>query len=86
MHLYFWVIWMCLSTATLSYIGNGRSSNDIALDMEKIESFGKTASLIKALKQIAQRTHNCGNKDIPKLKKVLLANTSVTCNDGSPAG
>ncbi|KAL5010032.1 hypothetical protein ScPMuIL_012337 [Solemya velum] len=86
MQLYWWVLWMFLSTASLSYIGNGRSSNDIALDMEKIESFGKTASLIKALKQIAQRTHNCGNKDIPKLKKVLLANTSVTCNDGSPAG
>ncbi|KAH3738687.1 hypothetical protein DPMN_045327 [Dreissena polymorpha] len=63
-----------------------RSANDINLDFEQLEKLGKTDSLIKALKEIAQSSHDCGVRDVPKLRRKFLSNDSITCNDGTPAG
>nr|XP_011418813.2 palmitoleoyl-protein carboxylesterase notum1 [Crassostrea gigas] len=59
---------------------------DMPLDVNKLESLGNTDTLMKSLKDIAQKSHNCGVKEIPKLRRHYLRNTSVTCNDGSRAG
>ncbi|KAK3588353.1 hypothetical protein CHS0354_003283 [Potamilus streckersoni] len=82
-----WLPLMCVVTIVFSRtIDNHRGKNDINLDFDKLENLGQTDSLIKALKDIAQRTHNCGVKELPKLRRYFLSNTSITCNDGSPAG
>ena len=67
-------------------INDPRSSNDINLDFDHLEQLGRTDSLIRALKQIAQSSHDCGVRDVPKLRRKYLTNDSITCNDGSPAG
>lgn len=59
---------------------------DMPLDVNKLESLGNTDTLMRSLKDIAQKSHNCGVKEIPKLRRHYLRNTSVTCNDGSRAG
>lgn len=59
---------------------------DMPLDVNKLESLGNTDTLMKSLKDIAQKSHNCGVKEIPKLRRHYLRNSTVTCNDGSRAG
>lgn len=59
---------------------------DMPLDVYKLETLGNADNLMKSLKDIAQKSHNCGLKEIPKLRRHYLTNTSVTCNDGSRAG
>ncbi|KAL3882516.1 hypothetical protein ACJMK2_028852 [Sinanodonta woodiana] len=82
-----WLSLMCVVTIVFSRtMDNHRGKNDINLDFDKLENLGQTDSLIKALKDIAQRTHNCEVKELPKLRRYFLSNTSITCNDGSPAG
>ena len=75
----------------LSYVSSmslhdRRSHNDISLDFNKLESLGHTDSLIRDLKAIAQSSHDCGVREVPKLRRKFLSNSSITCNDGSPAG
>ena len=75
----------------LSYVNSvtiydRRGSNDINLDFDKLERLGHTDSLIRALKDIAQSSHDCGVREVPRLRRKFLTNTSITCNDGSPAG
>lgn len=60
--------------------------HDMPLDVSKLERLGNSDSLMKALKDIAQKSHDCGVKEIPKFKRYFLKNKTVTCNDGSPAG
>ena len=82
---WFYAMLVVSMVATYS-IRDHRSSNDINLDFDKLERLGQTDSLIKALKDIAQNSHDCGIKDVPKLRRKFLSNDSITCNDGSPAG
>lgn len=82
-----WMYASCVTIMAYSYsLDDRRTSNDISLDFEHLEHLGQTDSLIKALKDIAQSTHDCGVRDVPKLRRKFLTNDSVTCNDGSPAG
>ncbi|WAR09024.1 NOTUM-like protein [Mya arenaria] len=83
-----WIHAACVTVVMVSSysINDHRSSNDINLDFDKLERLGQTDSLIKALKQIAQNSHDCGVRDVPKLRRKFLTNDSITCNDGSPAG
>lgn len=60
--------------------------HDMPLDVNKLESLGNSDSLMKALKDIAQKSHDCGVKEVPKFRRYFLKNKTVTCNDGSPAG
>lgn len=82
-----WIYAVCGIIIVHSYsLNDHRTSNDITLDFEHLERLGQTDSLIKALKDIAQSSHDCGVRDVPKLRRKFLTNDSVTCNDGSPAG
>ncbi|XP_060589837.1 palmitoleoyl-protein carboxylesterase NOTUM-like isoform X2 [Ruditapes philippinarum] len=85
--LLLWIYGACVTVMAFSYSNNDhRASNDISLDFEHLERLGQTDSLIKALKDIARSSHDCGVRDVPKLRRKFLTNDSVTCNDGSPAG
>lgn len=82
-----WVHVLCLILSVYTYtIEDSRRSNDISLSVERMERLGQTDSLIKALKDIAQHSHDCGVRDVPKLRRKFLNNDTVTCNDGSSAG
>lgn len=84
-----WVNAACVLMLTMvtSYtLTDHRSSNDISLDFDKLEGLGHTDNLIKELKKIAQNSHDCGVREVPKLRRKFLTNDSITCNDGSPAG
>ncbi|XP_069133357.1 palmitoleoyl-protein carboxylesterase notum1'-like [Argopecten irradians] len=70
---------MCRPERTLS-------RHDMALDVNKLERLGRVDTLMKSLKDIAQKSHNCGLKEIPRLQRQHLKNASITCNDGSRAG
>ena len=75
-----------LSCVSSISIHDRRGNNDISLDFDKLEQLGHTDSLIRALKDIAQSSHDCGVREVPKLRRKFLTNDSITCNDGSPAG
>ncbi|KAK3089800.1 hypothetical protein FSP39_006629 [Pinctada imbricata] len=59
---------------------------DMPLDVQKLEALGKADTLMQSLKDIAQHSHNCGVKEIPRLRRHYLKNSSITCNDRSKAG
>ncbi|XP_045196487.1 palmitoleoyl-protein carboxylesterase notum1-like [Mercenaria mercenaria] len=85
--MFLWIYAACVTVMAYCYsINDHRSSNDINLDFEPLERLGQTDTLIKALKDIAQSSHDCGVRDVPKLRRKFLTNETVTCNDGSPAG
>ena len=83
---YFCTFWMCFivfaSCGTSSY----NRIHDMPLDVQKLESLGNADPLVKALKDIAQKTYDCGVREVPKFRRFFLKNKTVTCNDGSPAG
>lgn len=86
-HMSLWISVVCvLSYVNSVTIYDRRGSNDINLDFDKLEHLGHTDSLIRALKDIAQSSHDCGVREVPRLRRKFLTNTSITCNDGSPAG
>ena len=77
----------CMFTIVASYVVNDhRGSNDISLDFDQLERLGHTDNLIKELKKIAQTSHDCGVREVPKLRRKFISNQTITCNDGSPAG
>ncbi|KAL4233888.1 hypothetical protein ACF0H5_008561 [Mactra antiquata] len=83
--------WLRVFCAVISVVSaysveDTRRSNDISLSVDRMERLGQTDSLIKALKDIAQHSHDCGVRDVPKLRRKFLNNATVTCNDGSAAG
>lgn len=65
---------------------DNRHRHDMPLNVPKLESLGRPETLIQSLKDIAQQSHNCGVKDIPKLRRHFLKNSTITCNDGTSAG
>ena len=86
-HILPWVSAICVLSYVRSIsIRDRRGNNDISLDFDKLEQLGHTDSLIRALKDIAQSSHDCGVREVPKLRRKFLTNDSITCNDGSPAG
>ena len=85
----FWQLlpWICVLTYVKSMsVSDRRGNKDISLDFNKLESLGHTDSLIRDLKAIAQSSHDCGVREVPKLRRKFLTNSTITCNDGSPAG
>ncbi|KAJ8315347.1 hypothetical protein KUTeg_007497 [Tegillarca granosa] len=80
--LFMWVYY----TSCVVCRPDNRHRHDMPLNVPKLESLGSPETLIQSLKDIAQQSHNCGVKDIPKLRRHFLKNNTITCNDGTSAG
>ncbi|CAL1546975.1 unnamed protein product, partial [Lymnaea stagnalis] len=57
---------------------------DTTFSTSKLHELGSRGQWL--LRHIALMTHSCGIKEMSNLKRKLLRNTDVTCNDGSHAG
>lgn len=59
---------------------------DILLDPKDLAKTGDLRNTIATIKKIGQALVGCGVKDNSQMRKRMLTNRTVTCNDGSPAG
>ncbi|XP_064628821.1 palmitoleoyl-protein carboxylesterase notum1-like isoform X2 [Lineus longissimus] len=66
---------------------NFKSQGDSILNLNRLSKLGDPAKVLSDLRRLAGAVHMCGGiREIPDMKLMHLTNTSVTCNDGSPAG
>ncbi|KAI8492602.1 hypothetical protein Bbelb_296430 [Branchiostoma belcheri] len=61
----------------------GHLSDEFAIDVTKLAD---SEALMTQMKDLAEAVHACGSMGFTDMKLHKLRNTSVTCNDGSPAG
>ncbi|GIY51203.1 palmitoleoyl-protein carboxylesterase NOTUM [Caerostris darwini] len=54
---------------------------DLTRGMSHLSSPG-----LELIRQLLKELHECRSSKAPAMRKVMLANRTVTCNDGSPAG
>ena len=80
------LLWICVIQCVSPRPDVIPRRHDMPLDVQKLESLGRADTLMQSLKDIAQQSHNCGVKEIPRLRRHYLKNTSITCNDRSRAG
>ncbi|XP_038048062.1 palmitoleoyl-protein carboxylesterase notum1'-like isoform X2 [Patiria miniata] len=65
--------------------GAPEESNEYVLDLNKLD--GDPDNLMAQIKHLASALHTCGfSGEMQQMRLFELANRSVTCNDGSPAG
>ncbi|XP_070569115.1 palmitoleoyl-protein carboxylesterase notum1-like isoform X2 [Ptychodera flava] len=85
MHSIWFFLTALLISMTSSMSANHRgSSNEYVLDLKMMDDPEKVMTQIKYL---ATALHGCGfEAELPTMTLKYLQNTSVTCNDGSPAG
>ena len=82
-HIFTYFLVSIASASPTSY----RSSEDITLDLDELARLGDKEKMLATIRKLAGALHaNCGVKEVPDMKRVYLKNTTVTCNDGSPAG
>ncbi|NP_001161614.1 notum protein precursor [Saccoglossus kowalevskii] len=73
-----------MTSSMNSHRGNGADSNECVLDLQMSDDPERSMTQIKYL---ASALNLCGFvPELPKMKLRYLENTTVTCNDGSPAG
>ncbi|XP_019615082.1 PREDICTED: palmitoleoyl-protein carboxylesterase NOTUM-like [Branchiostoma belcheri] len=63
----------------------GHLSDEFAIDVTKLADSEALMTQVH-MKDLAEAVHACGSMGFTDMKLHKLRNTSVTCNDGSPAG
>lgn len=64
----------------------GTVTGNVQLDLEQLSRLGIDAQLLEQLRTISSANYGCGLRENNPMMRRWLRNTTVTCNDGTPAG